>query len=319
MSEEGVEGVHHSPCMLEESLQWMALRSGQTVVDMTVGLAGHALEITKIIGPSGTLVGFEWDAETLALARKRLAETPNAHLVNRDYVELPEELAERGIEYADAVLLDAGVNWMQLTSPHRGMSQHGTEGLDMRMSAALPLTAGDVVNHYDEESLREVLRVTQTEREARRIARAIVNVRRAEEIAATGQLADIIRRAVGPQRHGSLRQPGSALLAFRIHVNDELGHLVEGIERAVEVLRPQTGRLVVLTFHSAEFRACKKTMRRLAKGCTCPPRLPCVCGQKPRIQVLTPRPPGPDEASLARSGPTCRSCRLHAAQAMESG
>jgi 16S rRNA (cytosine1402-N4)-methyltransferase len=314
--------------MLRETLEWLDLQAGQTVVDMTVGLGGHGREIIEQIGPQGRYLGLEWDPQTFALAQAALVADPERRscasasrraqvtLVNEDFLKLPEALAEAGIQHADGILLDAGVNLYQLTAPERSLSQDSEAGLDMRMRPTEGVPAETLVAESSEEQLREILRATLAEREARQIARGIMRARSREPIRTTRRLAEAILATLSPQARRSGRQPAPALLAFRIAVNRELENLEEGILLAVEALRPQTGRIVVLSFHSAEFRVVRETMRRLARPCQCPPRLPCVCGLQPRLTILTPKPPGPEAESLALSGPQCRSARLHAAQAV---
>lgn len=303
--------------MRAEVQQWLDPRPGQTIVDLTMGLAGHGREIIKQIGPDGLYVGFEWDGETYARAQQALRDVPNALLVNANFIELRDQLAARGLSQVDGILLDAGPNLVQLTAPHRSLTQDSDEGLDMRLSPETQtVTAADLVRESSEAELREILRATLDEREARQFARAIFRAREREPILTTRQLGEVILHAMPPKARYTGRMPMPALLAFRIRVNAELDNLREGIEAAVDVLRPGTGRLVVLTFHSAEFRVCRATMRELALTCECPPRLPCRCHRQPRLKILTPRPLTPDEASLADSGPQCRSCRLHAAQAV---
>lgn len=295
-------------------MEWLSPQPGQTVVDLTVGLAGHAREILSRIGPTGRYIGVEWDPETFEMARQALADVPNATLFNVNFTELPQVLAEAGVEHVDGILLDAGVNLYQLTAPDRSLSQNSEEGLDMRMVRSAGVPASELVAQSSEDELRQILRLTLDEREVRQIARAIIRRREREPIITTRQLSQAILSTQSPEARRKGRQPAPALLAFRIAVNAELENLAQGMRLSVEALKPGSGRLVVLTFHSAEFRVCRQTMRTLADPCECPRRLPCVCHRKPVIRILTPKPLGPDEESLRLSGPQCRSCRLHAAQ-----
>lgn len=302
--------------MRDEVLEWLAPQPGQVIADLTMGLAGHGREIIERIGPTGRYVGCEWDAETFALAQAALQSTPQALLINANFTELPARLAQHGIDQLDGALLDAGPNLWQITAAHRSLAQDSDEGCDMRLSPSTQsVTAAQLVNGSSEEELRAILRVTLDEREARQFARAIVRARSREPLRTTRELSEVILGAMPPRARYTGRMPMPALLAFRIAVNSELDNLREGIEGAVDVLRPG-GKLVVLTFHSAEFRVCRNLMRELARTCICPPRLPCRCDHKPRLRILTPRPLTPDAESLARSGPQCRSCRLHAAEAV---
>lgn len=307
--------VEHQPCMLAETLQWLGVEPGQTVVDMTVGLGGHGVAIVEKIGPAGRYVGLEWDAETLAQARGRFGDAANVELFNENFTELPRVLEAAGAGQVDGVLLDAGVNLWQLTAPERSLAQDSEEGLDMRMRRDRGEPAAVIVNEAGEEELRGVLRATLEEREARKIARAIVRAREREAIRTTRQLSYVILGTQTPEARRKGRQPAPALLAFRIAVNAELENLAEGIRVGMGALRPG-GRAVILTFHSAEYRVARETMRVLAGRCSCPPRLPCVCGAQARVKILTPKPLKPEAESLQRSGPQCRSCRLHAAEAL---
>jgi len=301
--------------MLRETLEWLDPQPGQAIADLTTGLGGHGRAILERIGPEGRYIGLEWDPETFVLAQQALADQPQAILFNESFVRLPEALAEAGLESVDGVLLDAGVNLFQLTSPERSMAQHSEAGLDMRMNRHEGVPAEVLVNEASEQELREILRATLAEHETRSIARAIVRARDREAIRTTRRLSEVVLSTLSPQARRKGRQPAPALLAFRIAVNCELENLEQGLRLAVDALRPN-GRLVAISFHSAEFRVCRATMRSLAHPCTCPPRLPCVCGAQPRLKILTPKPPGPDEESLRLSGPQCRSARLHVGEAL---
>jgi 16S rRNA (cytosine1402-N4)-methyltransferase len=303
--------------MLDETLQWLAPKEGQQVVDLTTGLGGHGRRLAEAVGPQGRYIGFEWDPETFDRAQAVFKDLPQATLVNENFTHLPQVLAESGITAVDGVLLDAGVNWWQLTAEHRSLTQDSEAGLDMRLrpEPGRP-TVAEVVAEATEEELREILQVTLATGESRRIARAICRARQQAAITTTRRLSEIILSTQSPTARRKGRQPAPALLAFRIYVNEELDNLKEGIRAAVRVLRPQTGRLVVLTFHSAEHRTVRTLYRELAGACQCPPRLPCVCGRPACLKILTPKPLSPDSRSLENSGPQCRSCRLHAAQAV---
>lgn len=302
--------------MLLETLEWLDPQPGQTICDLTTGLAGHAREIIARIGPDGRYVGIEWDPDTFTMAREALADAPNATLFNVNFTQLPHVLAEAGVEHVDAMLIDSGVNLLQLTSPLRTLTQDSDVGLDMRMVTSEGVPASELVSQSSEEELREILRLTLDEREVRQIARAIVRRREREPIVTTRQLSQVILSTQSPEQRRKGRQPAPALLAFRIAVNAELENLSQAVMLSAQALKPGTGRLVVLTFHSSEFRTVRTAMRALANPCTCPPRLPCVCHRQPSLKILLHKPLGPDEASLRLSGPQCRSCRLHAAKAI---
>jgi 16S rRNA (cytosine1402-N4)-methyltransferase len=306
---------HHSPCMLRETLEWLDPQPGQIIADLTVGLGGHGREIIQRIGPEGIYLGLEWDPETFALAQQELGYHTNVHLYNENFLRLPEVMADAGIRQLDGAMLDAGVNMVQLSSLERSMAQDSELGLDMRHNRSAGEPAEVLINEASEERLREVFRITLQEREARSIARAIVRARSREAIRTTRRLSEVILSTLSPQARRSGRQPAPALLAVRCAINDEIPNLEAAIGLVVDALRPG-GKFVGLSFHSAEFRVFRQVFRRLAHPCECDPRMPCSCGLKPRVKVLAAKPPGPDEASLKLSGPSCRSARLHALQAL---
>lgn len=304
--------LEHEPCMLDETLEILQPGPGDLAVDMTLGLGGHAGAILEKTAPDGLLIGIDWDPEMLKAARQRLEEYGERVMTfNENFTALSSILERAGVEEVDVAVLDAGVARPHLVDPSRGFGFDG-ETLDMRMSPEAPRSAREVVNEASEEKLREILRVTRPEGDARRVARAIVNERRNREITSSGQLAEIIGRAVG--RRGDEYRPAAEMLAFRIYVNKELEHLAEGVEVMARSLRSGTGRMAVLTYHSAEFRTVHETLKYLERGTTTPPWMPYVAEPQPVVQRLIKRAKHPADDAPA----TCRSARLFAAIAAQS-
>ena len=215
------------------------------------------------------------------------------------------------------MLFDLGVSSPQLDDAARGFSYMHDAPLDMRMDRQAALTAHTVVNTWPAEELRRILFEYGEERYAGAIAKAIVRARESGPIDTTLQLVEIIRAALPAAARREKQHPAKrSFQAIRIAVNDELGALPPMLRGAVRCLNPG-GRLCVITFHSLEDRIVKKTMQELAKGCTCPPDFPvCVCGNKPKLRLVTRKPVTPGAAEL-QDNPRARSAKLRVAERTE--
>lgn len=241
-------GDAHRPVLLPEVLAALAPEPGDHVVDATFGAGGYA---RAFLGRGARVTAFDRDPRVAP----RAAELAAAHPGRFALIEAPFSRLEAHLPpaSADAVAFDLGVSSMQLDDPAYGMSFRHDAPLDMRMGADGP-TAADVVNAAGEEALADILHRLGEEPAARRIARAIV---RARPISTTGQLAEVVRAALGHPR-GQRRDPATRTFqALRMHVNDELGELARGLGAAERVLKPG-GRLAVVSFHSLEDRMVKR-------------------------------------------------------------
>jgi len=303
----------HTPVMVREVMQLLRPQPGEIVVDATVGLGGHAVEIASALIPGGWLIGIDRDPKALDVAARRLSHFSGAMqvtLVHADFRELPQVLKERGVKGVDGILYDLGVSSMQLDSADRGFSFRFDAPLDMRMDTSQPgITAADIVNRWGETDLRRIIAEYGEEPAAARVARAIVQNR---PILSTQQLATIVARAVG-RRGGHIHPATRTFQALRIAVNRELEGLQEAIEQAIRCLRPG-GRIVVLTYHSLEARAVKRAFQKLGGRCICPPHVPtCRCGAERLIVVLTPHALKPNAEEVAYN-PRSRSAQCRAGE-----
>ncbi len=307
----------HTPVLLSECLEALAVRPSGTYVDGTFGRGGHSLEILRRL-TTGRLIAIDRDLDALAAGRERLgAFGDRVCFVHGNFSDLGAILRERGIEKVDGLLFDLGVSSPQLDEPERGFSYQEDAPLDMRMDRTAALTARQIVNEWSYEELRRILYEYGEERYAPRIARAIVRRRESGAIERTGELAGVIRSAMPPQALREKQHPAKrSFQALRIAVNGELEALGPMLEAAVSALKPG-GRLAVITFHSLEDRIVKQTLRDFATGCTCPPEFPvCVCGRKPRVKLLYRKPVTAGERELAEN-PRSRSAKLRAAEGLE--
>jgi 16S rRNA (cytosine1402-N4)-methyltransferase len=220
-------------------------------------------------------------------------------------------LAENGITEVSGILLDLGVSSRQIDTPARGFSYLREGPLDMRMGPAAPRSAADLLNAASEEEIARVLWEYGEEKQARRLARAILRQRLRSPLRTTTDLAALVRQ------WGSGRKPVSSLArvfqGVRVWVNGELENLRQGLERSLGVLAPGS-ILAVLSYHSLEDRMVKQFFRRQVEGCVCPPALPrCGCGFVPGFRLLTRRALRPDAAEVERNV-RARSARLRALQ-----
>lgn len=245
---------YHEPVLLKECIEALAIKPEGTYVDATFGGGGHSRAILGQLGPKGSLVAFDRDAD----ARRNAPEDPRFTLVPSDYRWVRNHLRFLGKLPVDGLLADLGVSSHQFDTADRGFSFRFDAPLDMRMNQQGKRTAADLVNSLDEAALAELLRTYGEVDHPRKVARRIVEARAAERIGSTARLVEALRPlARRGEEHSFLAQVFQAL---RIAVNDELGALECLLRESAEVVRPG-GRLVVMSYHSLEDRLVKNWMR----------------------------------------------------------
>lgn len=305
----------HIPVMRERVVQLLspALQDPHALlVDGTLGLAGHASAVLAA-NPSARLIGLDRDPQALTEAAKVL--TPFAdryELVQANFDELANVLAQRHIRQVQAVLLDLGLSSLQIDRPDRGFSYAVDAPLDMRMDPGGGLTAADVVNGYSLDELVRVLRLYGEEPQAARIARRIVRARERGPLTGSRQLVEVIEAAVPPasRRRGHVAK--RTFQALRIEVNGELDALQRVLPQALGALAVG-GRMVVLAYHSLEDRLVKQAFAA-ACASTAPLGLPVVPPEyEPRMVSLTRGAERPDADEIA-ANPRASSARLRAVQ-----
>lgn len=260
MPDEAEDRFIHVPVMPDEIMGLLAPRAGETVVDGTAGLGGHARIMGEAVTATGALVCFDRDPEALAMAARNLSGLMcRKYFVNRRFEAMAGELTSLGVGAAHRILLDLGVSSMQLDDSERGFSFMRDGPLDMRMNRRAGENAADAVNCYEESALADLFFRYGEERFSRRIAKRIVEARAVRPITTTGELSRIIESAV-PGR-GKSHPATRVFLALRISINDEMGTLSRGLAAAGKSLAPG-GRLAVLTFHSLEDRLVKRMFVR---------------------------------------------------------
>lgn len=303
----------HKPVLLAESIEFIEPEGKINIVDATLGLGGHS-EAILASSEKVSVLGIDQDAEAIEFAEKRLEKFENRiSIFHANFSEIKQVLKEAGIEKVDAVLADLGVSSLQFDSPNRGFSFRFDAPLDMRMDENSEReTAAELLARLSEEEIANVIYEYGEERFSRRIARRIVERRKAgNPVETTFELAEIAKSSVKRSRKDKIHPATKTFQALRIAVNGELEILEDFLRKSVDLLNTD-GKLVIITFHSLEDRIVKRTFQNLSGRCFCPPKFPkCVCGAVKKVEILTRKPviPGEDEQ---RENPRSRSAKLRA-------
>ncbi len=306
-----MDSFDHVTVLLHESVAALNPRPGGIYLDCTLGGAGHTRLLLERLNGEGVVIGIDQDERAIDNAQAVAANSQHQlRVVKGNFEALDQILAGLGFNSIDGVLFDLGVSSPQLDEGERGFSYRFDAPLDMRMDRTSPLTARELVNNASEQELAQIIWDYGEERWAKRIAQFIVAARQEAAIETTGQLVDIIKRAIPAKVRESGPHPAKRTFqALRIKVNDELGVLERALEKAIQALSPG-GRLAVISFHSLEDRIVKQTMARHVNPCICPPKAPiCICGRLPDLRVLTKKPILPSDDEIAKN-PRSRSAKL---------
>jgi len=299
----------HIPVLLDEVIAALDPQPGDVVVDATFGAGGYS---RAILDAGATVHAFDRDPDAIVSGQENFPETgenpPRLVLHQRRFSEMVNALAQVGVARVDGVVMDIGVSSMQLDQAGRGFAFSAEGPLDMRMSQAGE-SAADFLNAAREEDIANVLYRYGEERQSRRVARAIVAAR---PLGTTGELARVVRKALG-YHHGAPKDPATRTFqAVRIHVNAELDELEAGL-RAAEALLREGGRLAVVTFHSLEDRIVKHFLREAAAAHPGTSRhLPAAKAGPPPAFARVSKTIRPTEAEIARN-PRARSATLRSA------
>ena len=259
--------MSHIPVLYKEIIHALQPQSGGRYVDGTLGAGGHARGILEACSPDGHLLGLDVDPQALALARETLAPyEQRAHLVQASYITITKQLAALKWDFVDGIILDLGASSMQFDNAERGFSFMQDGPLDMRFGSNAFQSAEDIVNTYDERDLADLIFRYGEDRDARRIAKAIVMSR---PLHSTRELVAVIEKA-SPRRGDRTHPATQTFQALRIAVNEELASVESVLPQAVAGLR-SGGRLAVISFHSLEDRIVKDYFREQSKALVNPP------------------------------------------------
>ena len=300
----------HKPVMLDEVLAALDLKDGDKVVDGTFGGGGYTRAI--LTAAKCAVFAIDRDLDAIMRAEALAAQTDRITPLLGRFGEMDALVEATGCDTVDAVVLDIGVSSFQIDEGHRGFSFNKDGPLDMRMGAAGP-TAADVVNHMEEGDLANVIFRLGEEKQARRIARQIVNRRKEQPFETTLDLAQTVEAAVGGRKGSRIHPATLTFQAIRMYVNDELGELARALCAAEKLLRPG-GRLVIVTFHSLEDRMVKQWLRdRSGKTAGGSRHLPAMQkGPDPTFELAVSKAVLPSDNEV-EGNPRARSAKLRAA------
>jgi 16S rRNA (cytosine1402-N4)-methyltransferase len=256
--------IRHKPVLAQEVLIALNLQSGQNVVDCTLGLGGHSRLMLEKIGPTGRLIGFDFDQANIERARSHLGGAGNFSLHHSNFAAISTVLLSEGAGQVDAILADLGVASPQIDDANRGFSYRKPGPLDMRMDLTRSESAARLIARISEADLRDAILELGDETDAPEIARLIVERRAEQPITDTIQLANIIseardftpQRAAGAKLHPAAR----TFQALRMLVNREAHNLERLLKVAPEILKPG-GRIAIISFHSGEDRRVKHSFK----------------------------------------------------------
>jgi 16S rRNA (cytosine1402-N4)-methyltransferase len=306
----------HVPVLLNEVVEALRPTGGERYLDGTFGAGGYTRALLD--QADCQVIALDRDPDAIAAGQTLAERYPSRLLlIEGRFGDMAELLEAEGVSEVDGVALDLGVSSMQFDRPERGFSFRASGPLDMRMEKRGP-SAADLVNEADEAELADIFWRYGEERRSRRVARAIVERRKEKPIETTGELAEIVRRAVGPSAKDESDPATRVFQALRIAVNDELGELERGLAAAEQVLAPG-GRLAVVSFHSLEDRAVKEFVRARSGRTPAPSRHapPRRAPDAATLRDLTRRPVVPSDAEVA-ANPRARSARLRVAEKIGS-
>ena len=298
----------HKPVLFDETIESLNIHPDGVYIDGTAGGGGHSQAIADRL-TTGKLLSIDQDPDAIKAVTERLQSYSCSIVYQANFSEMAQVAASLKLVPADGVLLDIGVSSYQLDNPERGFSYHLDAPLDMRMSKQ-GASAADLVNNLSWQELAQIISRYGEDRNARSIAKGIVKARSQKPIQTTLELAEIIKESVPAAVRREQGHPArKTFQALRIEVNGELDRLSQGLDAAFSILKPG-GRLAVITFHSLEDRIVKQRMASWCTGCTCPPDFPvCVCGKKPKAELLYKKGLAPSETELEQN-PRSRSARL---------
>lgn len=290
----------HKSVLLEETVNGLNIKPDGIYVDGTLGGGGHAFEVCKQLSDKGSFIGIDQDEAAIEAAGIRLRDFgERVTIVRSNYCDMKLQLQKLGIDKVDGIVLDLGVSSYQLDTAERGFSYRVDVPLDMRMDRRQEMTAKDIVNTYSEMELYRIIRDYGEDKFAKNIAKHIVLDREKGSIETTGQLIEIIKRAIPMKFQKNGGHPAKRTFqAIRIELNRELDVLRDSLDEMIDMLN-ENGRICIITFHSLEDRIVKSIFRRNENPCTCPSHFPvCVCGNESKGKVITRKPILPSAEEL---------------------
>jgi 16S rRNA (cytosine1402-N4)-methyltransferase len=303
--------VYHTPVLFDKSLEFLVTDVNGIYFDGTLGFGGHSSGILNRLGPDGLLISTDVDQNAFSFSKKKFSEDKRIKIYNLNFSQIDIMAKIESIQFFNGIFLDLGVSSFQLDNAESGFSYRNNAQLDLRMDKSRVINAADVVNSYSEEDLANIIFQYGEEKNSRKIAKVICEIRREKKIQTTLDLSNIITE-ITPQRYHT-KTLSRVFQALRIYVNDELNTLKLFLKKSIELLKPE-GRMVILSYHSLEDRIVKEAFKYETLDCICPPGSPiCNCDKVPRLKIITKKPVVPDNKEIENNFRS-RSAKLRAAE-----
>ena len=307
------QSSRHEPVLLRQVVALLVTDTQGAYLDLTAGGGGHLKALAECLGSRGRLYGVDRDPAAVLRAQAAVATSSRkTQIIRAAFGDIADAVAELDEQTFDGILLDLGLSSDQLDDPERGFSFRFDAPLDMRFDPGQTRTAADLLHELPHDELARLFREYGEERQAARIATAIVRERQKRMISTTAQLRDIVLSVIRPPHEN--KSLARCFQALRIAINDELSQLRTVLPSSRDLLKAG-GRLAVISYHSLEDRLVKRWMNAQAKGeCICPPEMPvCGCGAKSTMKLVTRKPVLPDEDEI-ETNPRARSAKLRVAE-----
>lgn len=306
----------HYTVMANEAVDVLEPQNGKIYIDATLGGGGHSELILKKIQPDGRLISFDIDNDAINFAKKRLKDYKNLTIVKESYCDIKKVLQDLGIkEITGGIVFDLGASYHQLTKQDRGFSFMKDAPLDMRFNQDSTFSAYDVVNKYSQDDLVRIISEYGEEKFTKRIVKNIINYRQNKNIETTGELAEIIKKAV-PKTNTKIHPATRVFQAIRIEVNQELQNIKNTLNEVLTLLSVDA-IISVISFHSLEDRLVKQCFKYYSSKCRCKPNDP-VCNCKPPMLELLNRKPILATELETKENPPSRSAKLRVAKKISS-
>ncbi len=292
---------------------FLLCKNDGSYIDLTAGLGGHLKAFSENLSKEAKLFGVDRDRAAIKIAKEKLADCPQQiEIAEAPYSTIDKILSEFSVNSFDGILLDLGLSSLQIDDSNRGFSFQGEGPLDMRFDPQLDgRTAGNLLNESSEKELVDIFFTYGEEKQARRIAKAIVMERQTAVLETTTQLKQIINSVIFPPYQN--KTLARVFQSIRIALNGELDELKTVLPKLVSLLN-QSGRLAVLSYHSLEDRIVKRFFQQMQKGCVCPHDFAvCVCGIDPSFKILTKKALIPSATEI-ETNPRARSAKLRVAE-----
>jgi 16S rRNA (cytosine1402-N4)-methyltransferase len=303
--------VHHTPVLLDESLEYLITDRAGVYFEGTLGFGGHTEEILNRLNENAVLVSTDVDKIAFDHCKKLFNDEDRIRLYNFNFSLIDVIARIESIEFFDGVFVDLVVSSYQIDNASAGFAYSTDAPLDMRMDKNLKLTACDVINDFDEDKIAKIIYEYGEERNSRKIAKQIVNARKSKKIETTGELKELILE-ITSERY-LVKTLSRVFQALRIHVNNELEFLKQFLNNSLKVIK-KGGRLVLISYHSLEDRIIKEFFKYEQLDCICPKEIPvCICEKDPQLKLITKKPILPSDAEV-QVNKRARSAKLRIAE-----